>query len=192
MILLELFWGFLKVGCFAFGGAYAAIPIVREIVLSYGWLTDEALTRMIAVGESTPGPIMVNLATYVGVDRAGVLGGAVATFAVVLPAFLIIILILAVFKNLEKKPAVQALLSGLKPCVTGVILAVGAYMVLCSLFPAEGGKGFELAAPELPAMLITGILAAVMIGWRLIRKKRLSPIILIIIAAGLGMAVYGV
>ncbi len=135
---------------------------------------------------------MVNLATYVGVDRAGVLGGAVATFAVVLPAFLIIILILAVFKNLEKKPAVQALLSGLKPCVTGIILAVGCYMILCNAFPAEGGRGFDFSAPELSAILITAALGAVMIGYRLIRKKRLSPILLILIAAAVGIVVYGV
>jgi chromate transporter len=192
MILLELFIGFLKVGLFAFGGAYAAIPVIREIVLGYGWLTDEALTRMIAVSESTPGPIMVNLATYVGASRAGILGGAVATFAVVLPAFLIIVLILAVFKNLAEKPVVKALLGGLKPCVTGIILAVGIYMVLCDIFPAEGGKGFDFALPELSTILITAALGALMIGYRLIRKKRLSPILLIVIAAGLGMAVYGV
>ena len=71
MILLDLLIGFLKVGCFSFGGAYAAIPLIREVVLSYGWLTDEALTDMIAVSESTPGPIMVNLATYVGSSQAG-------------------------------------------------------------------------------------------------------------------------
>ncbi|MBO4880006.1 MAG: chromate transporter [Clostridia bacterium] len=192
MILLELFLCFLKVGCFAFGGAYAAIPIVRETVLGYGWLTDEALSRMIAVGESTPGPIMVNLATYVGVDRGGILGGAVATFAVVLPAFLIIVLILAVFKRLAEKPVVKALLTGLKSCVTGIILAVGVYMVICGAFPTESGRGFDLSAPELPAILITAALGAVMIGYRLIRKKRLSPILLIVIAAALGMAVYGV
>ena len=81
MTLLELFLGFLKVGCFSFGGAYAAIPLIREVVSSYGWIGDEALEHMIAVSESTPGPIMVNLATYVGADRAGLLGAALATFA---------------------------------------------------------------------------------------------------------------
>lgn len=66
MIYIELFLGFLKVGCFSFGGAYAAIPLIREVVFQYGWITEEKLTYMIAVSESTPGPIMVNLATYVG------------------------------------------------------------------------------------------------------------------------------
>ncbi|MBQ1684871.1 MAG: chromate transporter [Clostridia bacterium] len=191
MSLLELFWGFLKVGCFSFGGAYAAIPIIRDIVRSYGWLTDEALEHMIAVSESTPGPIMVNLATYVGADRGGLPGAALATFAVVLPAFLIIVLLLAVFKNAEKNRFVQALLAGLKPCVTGVILAVGAYMILCNIMPGENG-GFEAAGFDLKALVITLILGAAAILWRKLKKKRLSPILLIVIAAGLGMIAYGV
>ncbi len=74
MICLELLLGFLKVGCFAFGGAYGAIPLIRDVVLSYGWIGDEMLTCMIAVSESTPGPIMVNLATYVGSTQAGFWG----------------------------------------------------------------------------------------------------------------------
>ena len=69
MIYLDLFLGFLKVGCFAFGGAYGAIPLIRDVVMSYGWLRDEMLTYMIAVSESTPGPIMVNLATYIGSNQ---------------------------------------------------------------------------------------------------------------------------
>ena len=76
MIYLDLFLGFLKVGCFAFGGAYGAIPLIRDVVMSYGWLSDEMLTYMIAVSESTPGPIMVNLATYVGSSQAGFLGAS--------------------------------------------------------------------------------------------------------------------
>lgn len=78
MIYIELFIGFLTVGLFSFGGAYAAIPLIRDVVLSYRWLDEEALTNMIAIAESTPGPIMVNLATYVGAQKAGMLGGIIA------------------------------------------------------------------------------------------------------------------
>ena len=81
MIYAELLIGFLKVGLFSFGGAYAAIPLIREVVLSYSWVTEEMLTDMIAVSESTPGPIMVNLATYVGTSQAGIPGAAIATLA---------------------------------------------------------------------------------------------------------------
>ena len=102
MIYLDLLLGFLKVGCFAFGGAYGAIPLIRDVVMSYGWLSEEMLTYMIAVSESTPGPIMVNLATYIGSNQAGFLGAAIATLAVVLPSFLIILLVTALLKTALK------------------------------------------------------------------------------------------
>lgn len=85
MIYLDLLFGFLRVGCFAFGGAYGAIPLIRDVVLSYGWMTDEALTYMIAISESTPGPIMVNLATYVGSSQGGLLGAIIATLRLSFP-----------------------------------------------------------------------------------------------------------
>ena len=134
MIYLDLFLGFLKVGCFAFGGAYGAIPLIRDVVMSYGWLSDEMLTYMIAVSESTPGPIMVNLATYIGSKQAGFPGAAVATLAVVLPSFLIILLVTALLKTALKNEYVQAVLRGLKPCVTGIVLATGIYMILGNCF----------------------------------------------------------
>ena len=88
MIYWDLFLGFLKVGCFTFGGAYGAIPLIRDMVLGNGWITDERLTYMIAVSESTPGPFAINMATYVGYKRKGVLGSAFATLGVVLPSFI--------------------------------------------------------------------------------------------------------
>ena len=112
MIYLDLLLGFLRVGCFAFGGAYGAIPLIRDVVLSYGWMDDDALAYMIAVSESTPGPIMVNLATYVGSSQAGLPGAILATLAVVLPSFIVILLITASLKNLLKHRLVQAALRG--------------------------------------------------------------------------------
>ncbi|MBQ3024368.1 MAG: chromate transporter [Spirochaetaceae bacterium] len=96
MIYLDLFLSFLKVGTFSFGGAYGVIPIIRDMVLAHGWLTDEKLTYMIAVSESTPEPIMVNLATYVGNTQGGFLGAFLATLGVVLPSFCIRLLITAI------------------------------------------------------------------------------------------------
>ncbi len=130
MIYLDLFLGFLRVGCFAFGGAYGAIPLIRDVVLSYGWMSDETLTYMIAVSESTPGPIMVNLATYVGSNQGGLLGAALATFAVILPAFVIVLLVMVLLKSCLENKYVQAVLHGLKPCIVGIILATGAYMTV--------------------------------------------------------------
>ena len=137
MIFLELFLGFLQVGCFSFGGAYGAIPLIRDVVLSYGWLDDETLTYMIAVSESTPGPIMVNLATYIGSSQGGFWGAVIATAAVVLPAFVIILLVMVLLKAVLKNPYIQAVLKGLKPCVTGIILATGGYMIVNNCLPSR-------------------------------------------------------
>ncbi len=187
MIFLDLFLGFLRVGCFAFGGAYGAIPLIREVVLSYGWLSDEALTDMIAVSESTPGPIMVNLATYVGSSQAGLAGAAVATFAVVLPSFFIILLVMAVLKTALKNRYVQAVLQGLKPCIIGIILATGAYMAVSNCILAAGNLSVNVRAA-----IITALLASAVLGAGKIAKKKLSPIMLILISAFLGVVVYSV
>lgn len=184
MIYLDLFLGFLKVGCFAFGGAYGAIPLIREVVLSYGWLEDEALTYMIAISESTPGPIMVNMATYIGSSQGGFWGAVLATTAVVLPAFFIILLVMIALKAAMKNPYVQAVLQGLKPCIIGIILATGADMVLSNCLPA--------AAPDFKALGLTAVLAVILFGSKYLLKKKLSPITLILIAACLGMLVYGI
>ncbi|MBR5520690.1 MAG: chromate transporter [Oscillospiraceae bacterium] len=185
MIYLDLFLGFLKVGCFAFGGAYGAIPLIRDVVMSYGWLTDEMLTYMIAVSESTPGPIMVNLATYVGSSQAGFAGAVISTLAVVLPSFIIILLVTALLKTALKNKYVQAVLRGLKPCVIGIVLATGIYMVITNCF----GK-VTAPAVNLQALIITAILFGATAAWKAIFKKKLSPIMLIIISAFSGMLIF--
>lgn len=187
MIYLDLFLGFLKVGCFAFGGAYGAIPLIRDVVMSYGWMSDEMLTYMIAVSESTPGPIMVNLATYVGSDQAGFLGEVIATLAVVLPSFLIILLVTALLKTALKNKYVQAVLRGLKPCVIGIVLATGIYMVLGNCF----GKISDVRI-NIQAIIISILLVVSMIGYKHLKRKKLSPILLIIISAVAGIIVYGI
>lgn len=185
MIYLELLAGFLKVGFFAFGGAYGAIPLIRDVVLSYGWIGDEMLTYMIAVSESTPGPIMINLATYVGSSQAGLPGALIATSAVILPSFVIILVIMVILKKILKNPWVQAVLRGLKPCIIGIILATGAYMILNHCF--TNLREFSL---DLTATLMTLGLALVYFGSRKVLKKGISPIGLIGISAVAGMIVY--
>lgn len=185
MIYLELFWGFLKVGMFAFGGAYAAIPLIRDIVLSYGWLNDDKLSYMIAVSESTPGPIMVNLATYVGSSQAGLPGSILATIAVVLPSFVVILLVTAVMKNAMKNRYVKAALSGMKPCIIGIILATGMYMIFKT---CAGGLGDHL--PDVKTVLVTAVLAALLFGGRAALKNKFSPIMLILASACIGLIVF--
>ena len=186
MIYLDLFLGFLKVGLFAFGGAYGAVPLIRDVVLSYGWLSDEALSYMIAVSESTPGPIMVNLATYVGSTEAGFLGALVATLAVVLPSFIIILLITALLKNAFKNKYVQAVLRGLKPSVIGIVLAMGVYMLVKNCLMEDTFK------MNLRSIVITAVLGIVAVLYKYFSKKKMSPIIMIVISSLLGMFVYAI
>ena len=187
MILLKLFWEFFKVSCFTFGGAYGAIALIRDMVTTNGWLSEERLAYMIAISESTPGPIMVNLATYVGSSQAGFLGAVIATLAVVLPSFLIILLVTALLKTALKNKYIQAVLRGLKPCVIGIVLATGIYMVFGNCFGAISALKINLRA-----VIITAILVASMCGYQHFKKKKLSPILLIVIAAMVGMIVYGI
>ncbi len=182
MIWLELFWGFLKVGLFAFGGAYGAIPLIRDVVLSYGWLSDETLTYMIAVSESTPGPIMVNLATCVGSSQAGLPGAILATTAVVLPSFLIILLLMVALKTAIRNKYVQAVLRGLKPCIIGIVLATGVYMILRNCVPSNR---FDTRN-----VIVTAVLLLLLYGSKYVLKKKISPILLIIVSAGIGIAVF--
>ena len=185
MIYLELLLGFLKVGLFAFGGAYGAIPLIRDIVFSYGWLSDEMITYMIAVSESTPGPIMVNLATYIGSSKGGLLGAVIATAAVVLPSFVIIILITAILKSFIKNKYVQAILRGLKPCVIGIVFATGIFMIFSNAF----GK-ISSVSLDYQAIIITLVLAVCIFAYKYFAKKKLSPILLVAISAVLGIIVY--
>jgi len=185
MIYLDLFIGFLQVGLFAFGGAYGAIPLIREVVLSYGWIGDEMLTYMIAVSESTPGPIMINLATYVGSSQAGIPGALIATTSVILPSFVFILVIMVALKKVFQSIWVQAALRGMKPCIIGIILATGAYMILEHCF-------FNLSdlSVDLTATIMTVALGAIYFGSRKILKKGISPIGLIGISAIAGIVVY--
>ena len=186
MIYFDLLIGFLKVGLFAFGGAYGAIPLIRDVVLSYGWIEDEMLTYMIAVSESTPGPIMVNLATHVGSSQAGFWGALIATAAVVLPSFIIILLIMILLKKLLKNPYVQAVLSGLKPCIIGIILATGIFMILQHSAGSSGALSVDTTA-----VIMTIVLGTLYFGSRRVLKNGISPIGLIGISALAGLIVYG-
>lgn len=184
MIYLELLMAFLKVGLFSFGGAYGAIPLIRDVVLSHGWMSEEYLTYMIAVSESTPGPIMVNMATYVGSVQAGFLGSAVATFGVVFPSFCVILLVTAILKNFTDNKYFKAVLQGLKPCIIGIILATGLHLIVTNCVVIK-----EDIRMDVKALCIMLVLVGVMFAYQKITKKKLSPIMLIIVSAVVGIGV---
>ena len=188
MIYLNLFLTFFEIGLFTFGGGYAMISLIREKALAFGWLGEEELLNMIAVSESTPGPIAVNMATFVGSKQGGILGSFVATLGVVLPSFIIILLICALIKSFLKFKGVQAFLGGVRPCVVALILATAITMLLSTLFGITTvGGGFDF---DVRGIIILAILIATAVIFTKLRKKKPSPILMIIISAGLGMLLY--
>ena len=189
MIYLELFFTFLSIGAFSFGGGYGMIAMMREQVLLHGWLTEGELLDIIAVAESTPGPIAVNMATFIGSSEAGILGALVATLGVVLPSFLIILAIASVMKHLMRYAPVKAFLAGLRPAVialilsTAILLALGSFLNISSfLSPVK----IDFRAIIIFVSLFLGAFLH-----KRIRNKALSPLLLIFCSGILGMVLYG-
>lgn len=175
MIYLELFLIFFKIGAFTFGGGYAMLPLIQQEMLSHNWMDLEQLVNFVAVSESTPGPLAVNLASFVGAETGGLLGAGCATTGVVLPSFLIILLVAKFYRAFQTNTLVKGCMNGLRPTVVGMIgaslLSVGA-----SAFPAAGG----VMQWVLAAVLLAAILAA---HW-----KKVHPILLIVGSAVVGIA----
>ena len=190
MIYWELFFTFLQIGAFSFGGGYGMISLIREKALINGWLTEETLLNMIAVSESTPGPIAVNMATFVGKEQGGVLGSFVATLGVVLPSFLLILLIAALMRNLMKYAGVKAFLGGVRPCVVGLILATAVTMFITTIM-GFGGMGSALSVDH-KGLVIFAVLVAISLTAKRAFRKKPAPIVMILISAGLGMIIYSI
>lgn len=188
MIYLKLFLTFLEIGTVSFGGGYGMIALISEKVTSLGWMTETELQNFIAVSEVTPGSLAVSVATFVGAGVGGFPGALIATVGVVLPSFVIIVLIAAVIKNLLKYSGVQAFLGGIQPAVIGMIIATALTMGLKTLlsFSVSG----DPVKPDVRGFVILAILAAIHFLTLKIKKKRPSPIAMILISAGLGLLMY--
>lgn len=187
---LKLFFTFFRIGAFTFGGGYAMLPLIQDAVLQNKWLSEEAIVNFIAVSESTPGPFAINIATYVGMERGralldlpgGFLGAAVATLGVVLPSFIVILIVARVYKKFQESKAVKGCMNGLRPTVIGLIAAAVLNIGTTVFFP----DGISLEALN-PYNIVVSLIIAI-IGILLIFKKKIHPIVLIVISAALGIA----
>ncbi len=188
MIYLHLFLSFLKIGAVSFGGGYGMISLVRETVVSNGWLTDTQMMDFIAVSESTPGPIAVNMATFVGFSQGGVLGAILATLGVILPAFLIMLLIASVMRTFMKRKGVNAFLEGVRPGVVALIISTAVTMGLTLLF----GIGKDKLSINVFGIILLVVVAGIAIVYKRLVKKKISPIVLIMISAAISLAVNAV
>jgi chromate transporter len=189
LIYIELFLNFLVIGTVSFGGGYGMISLVRETVLSKGWLTESQFMDFIAVSESTPGPLAVNMATFIGSSQGGILGAFTATLGVVLPSFFIILIIAAVLKNILKYEGVKAVLTGIRPCIVAMIIATAISMGLNIFIVAE--KSGDAISPDIRSIIIFFILIAVQLMCGKVLKKKLSPILMIVFSAVLGIVFFG-
>jgi len=174
MIYLHLFLEFFKMGLFSFGGGYAILPLLEQSARSAGWLTSEEFVNMIAISQVTPGPIAINMATYVGFRTGGVFGSLIATVAVILPSMIIVVTLARLFLHVYEHAFAQSMFSGLRPTVTALIAASAFQIGLIALFDADGGVNYQ-------AMALTAAVAASSYQWNL------HPILLLALAALFGM-----
>lgn len=187
MILLRLYWEFFKTGLFSVGGGMATLPFLYRMSEKTAWFSAAQLADMIAVSESTPGPIGVNMASYVGYTTAGIPGALIATLGLATPCVVIILIIASVLEAFRKNKYVDAAFYGLRPCSVGLIAAAGMLVVKISLF------NFELFAETSKLADIFNfkaiILAAVLIVCTRYVKalKKLHPIVFIAFSALAGV-----
>ena len=181
MIYFELFITFLTIGAFTFGGGYAMLPLIQNAVLEKGWLAESDIVNFIAVSESTPGPFAINIATYVGMETAGILGAVCATMGVVVPSFVIILIVARIYRQFQESKLVKGCMTGLRPTVIGLIGGAVLTIGQTVFFP----NGFALSSLDFYTIIVSLIIC--LLGIFLIFKKKVHPIILIIISATLGV-----
>jgi len=192
MMILKLFIIFFQIGLFSIGGGYAMIPLIQKEIVGNGWLTNEEVTDVVAISQMTPGPFAVNAATFVGMKLEGVWGAIFATLGVTLPSVIIVLIIARYFFNFQKHPAVQGVLYGVRPVVTGLIASAGFVIAETAL----------LRVP-LTMKILSGIttffqsfdywgIAIAVVVFLGVQKWKWHPILMIVVAGVLGTIVYSI
>ncbi len=184
MIFLNLFIEFFKVGLFSIGGGLATIPFLMDLTQKYDWFTKKELLNMIAISESTPGAIGINISTYAGYQAAGVLGSLVATFSLVLPSFVIIIIIARLLNKFHDNPYVKRLLNGIRPASSGLILGAVSTVILLTLFNLDV---YRTSGNLLDLFKLKSLVFFILLGLLINRKKDLHPTLIIFLGAVFGI-----
>lgn len=181
MLYLQLFYEFFLTGLFSVGGGLATIPFLKDMGERTGWFDAEQLTNMIAVSESTPGPLGVNMAAYVGYETGGILGGIIATLGLITPGIIVILIVAAFLNKYRNNKIVEAIFYGLRPASTGLIAAAGWTVVTLSLVSIQGWNHIEFYWPCLAIAAVVFIVTHVKI------LKNLHPVVWIILSAAAGI-----
>ena len=182
MLYLQIFYTFFKIGLFGFGGGYAMLSMIQgEVVTRYGWLTSQEFTDIVAISQMTPGPIGINSATYVGFTATGsVWGSIIATLAVVLPSFILMLAISKFFLKYQKHPVVEAVFSGLRPAVVGLLAS--AALVLMN------AENFSSPKEDMYSFIISCLIF--LIAFIGTRKYKINPILMIVVCGIAGLILY--
>lgn len=186
MILLKLWWEFFKIGLFSVGGGMATLPFLYDMTDRTGWFTYDQIADMLAVSESTPGPIGINMATYTGFTTAGMPGSIVATLGVITPGIIIVLLIIAVLERFRKNKYVEAAFYGIRPASAGLIAAAGVLVAEIALFnvDADSIAGFF----DVKALILAAVLV-VLTRW-VKPTKKLHPVVFIAASAVVGILLF--
>lgn len=179
-VLLDLFISFFKIGLFAVGGGPATIPYLMDLTETKDWFTMEELTNMIAISESTPGPLGLNMATYAGYTAAGPLGGLIASLGLVFPSVVVIILIAKFLQNFSDNKYIKAAFFGIRPAVTALIAMAVYNLCKVSLF-IETGSGVQ---PAIKTIILAVVVFVLMQNKKL---KKLHPALWLLVAAAVGV-----
>ena len=179
MIYLQLFWAYLKIGIFGFGGGYAMLSMIQfEVVDHYGWMSIEEFSDMVALSQMTPGPVSINIATFIGYTVGGFWGSMVATAAIVMPSLLLLVFVLRfLFKNKENY-IVKTTLSSMKPVIAGLIFVAALMMMNPETFADAGLHGSNISVIICAVSFIATYFA------------KINPILLIIASGLVGYLVY--
>lgn len=183
MIYLQLFWEFFKVGLFSVGGGLATLPFLYDISAKTGWFTTADIADMVAVSESTPGPLGINMATYVGHKTAGITGGIVATLGLVAPAIVVIMIIARILTAFKEAKVVQDTFYGLRPASTGLIAAAGLGVAKIALLRTDlfHRTGSVLSLFNWKLILLAAVIYITLV------KFRKHPVLYIATAAAAGI-----
>lgn len=186
MIYLQLFLSFLQIGCFSFGGGYAAMPLIQEqVVLQHSWLTMDSFSNLVTIAEMTPGPIAVNAATFVGTQIAGIPGAIIATLGCILPSCIFVTGLAYIYTKYRSLSILQGTLSSLRPAVVAMIAKAGV-SILVSAFFIDGAISF---APENISFRMVLYFAAALV---MLRKFKMNPILVMVLCGLFETAAYAV
>ena len=179
MIYLQLFWSFLQIGALSFGGGYAAMPLIQEqIVTQHSWLSLHEFADLVTIAEMTPGPIAINAATFVGTKLAGVPGALTATLSCILPSCLLLTLLSRLYLRYRELDTLQGVLASLRPAVVAMIASAGVLILMNAVW---GGGAVTLANTN---WAMAAIFAVCLV---LLRKTKLSPILVMLLAGAVNL-----